>query len=78
MDRLIALATSFQVDRSSYFVSAMLASQCGTAAVGVPIGVDIDGDGTADINIDAASFPGHMYYQGQVELLIMHCRIVQF
>lgn len=35
-----------------------MAGQCGTATVGGPLGVDLDGDGTADVNIGVASFPG--------------------
>lgn len=34
------------------------AAQCGTATVGAPLPVDIDGDGTDDINIIATNFPG--------------------
>lgn len=33
-------------------------AQCGTASVGAPLGVDIDGDGTVDVNLNVGSLPG--------------------
>jgi len=33
-------------------------AQCGTASAGAPLPVDIDGDGTPDITLNVASFPG--------------------
>jgi len=35
-----------------------MAAQCGTAAIGAPLPVDIDGDGTADLTLNIGSLPG--------------------